>query len=459
MNEPFSVGVVFCTESERLAARIRSEGATAIPDAPVIDGCGNYGFTVTTAVERSLVIPSITQARREASACLVVSDGLVSPRSGNYTLTPFATDLRDWFNDQEGLAGGLLALVEGNISSTADILGMVNCQDKGFRTRLCDEMRRASDGLWLKSKLQIANHFDEDDAIQVRLASREVELREAFQLRHRVYQALGYLDAAIIDCGTMMEVDQFDDQAFHFVAVDRKHGEVVGAVRLILKPNRDASQARKQQQKFVAEVIRDEPLLRERFNANASTPFPLLENSNFEDKWPEFLRKYPPREGGELSRLVVAPRFRGMGISTLLVRQATATAVALGKKYLMLECVPQHVAMYERHGFRSLADHRIHNGKPLRIHNRDLDQLAVGMYLDLSPSDWNVKASLASHDLAMLDFTTRSKSSTAGFHGFLCQCRTTSCWEKGFYLERGKALCPLKSVLKKSTSSKARAEQ
>jgi hypothetical protein len=112
-----------------------------------------------------------------------------------------------------------------------------------------------------------------------------------------------------------------------------------------------------------------------------------------------------------------------------------SVAVDLQKEYLILECVPQHARMYERYGFQKLAGHH--------CRAQDLDQLAVGMTLDLTETQLNRAVNLASGNLNMLEYTSRARDQKA----FLCSCRTDYCWKDGLYPERGKAVCALRDVL------------
>lgn len=71
----------------------------------------------------------------------------------------------------------------------------------------------------------------------IKVARTPGEMREAFQLRHQVYcLERGYEEATAAG----VEQDEFDGRAKHIIACDRRSGQVVGTVRLIL-PGRDRS--------------------------------------------------------------------------------------------------------------------------------------------------------------------------------------------------------------------------
>ena len=68
----------------------------------------------------------------------------------------------------------------------------------------------------------------------------------------------------------------------------------------------------------------------------------MLFNSDFGTKYRTFMNQYPPTLGGEVSRVIVSPLHRGLGISALLMRAVISAAFHLKKKFLLLECVPAH---------------------------------------------------------------------------------------------------------------------
>jgi hypothetical protein len=140
-------------------------------------------------------------------------------------------------------------------------------------------------------------------------------------------------------------------------------------------------------------------------------------------------------DGSELSLVVVAPRYRGAGVSRLLIRTAIATAMDLGKKFVMLECIPTHADMYGKYGFVSLVGHH--------CRSQDLDQIAIGMRLGLEDSPFNRAVSLARRDTAMLRLGRLDSKVLFGSKA-LCLCSNGPCWKEGEYGTRGRPNCPLK---------------
>jgi GNAT superfamily N-acetyltransferase len=135
----------------------------------------------------------------------------------------------------------------------------------------------------------------------------------------------------------------------------------------------------------------------------------------------------------ELSRVVVAEKFRGCGVSRLLVRACIAAALELKQRYILLECIPQHARMYEKYGFERAGEN----------HQRawGIDQLATVMRLALEDVPTNRAVQVAKRDIAMM----RVPRPRAQPPGSLCLCRLSLCWERGEYDNRGLLDCPLKA--------------
>ncbi len=447
MQIPFEVDVVLCIASPLLQSRLSN---LALPDSEIIDNCGDFRFSVRHVEDPDAVAPAIRAAQQRQRALILVSDRLAVAASEGYAPSPFAIRCRDAINSGLDSAGAMMALIEGDVVKTRDIVGMVDVRQAHVLEAIREEVRRVADGIWLKTSVRLPDTRTDTDAIRVGLATQLKSLVSAFHLRHRVYKTLGYLDERMAEDPGALELDQFDTGALHFVAVDSREG-VVGTARLIT----DVSQAgssfvpslariMKRQIGSITHIAESEPLgddtsvalRRDRIRNRPFTPFPILENSDFGDRWPEFLHQYSAADCGELSRLVVAPRYRGLGVAAMLIRAVIAFAADMQKRYLILECVPQHVHMYERFGFRTLEGHH--------CRAQDVDQIAIGMALDLKAA-----ANVADGDLKMLQFTGRELKQSP----FLCTCRTRSCSQHGAYPERGKAVCPLKGVFEATAAA------
>ena len=164
----------------------------------------------------------------------------------------------------------------------------------------------------------------------------------------------------------------------------------------------------------------------------------LVQSSDFRDRWSAILHEVA--RAGEVSRVVVAPSCRGLGVSRLLVRMVIAAAVDLAKSFLLLECVPTHAGLYAQYGFSLLEGHH--------CRTQELDQVAVGMRLDLDEGRHSETVALARRDIQ----TIRRGSPRAGRFpgaGFLCLCSLAPCWREGHYGSRGAAECPLRGTIGK----------
>ena len=98
-----------------------------------------------------------------------------------------------------------------------------------------------------------------------------------------------------------------------------------------------------------------------------------------------------PRNVCELSRVVVAPEYRGMGVSRLLVNHAISVAKKMRRQYLWIECAPHHIKMYQKYGF--VVKH--HQNQIFYERAQRLDTWAVAMYLDLEATQCQTQAESA----------------------------------------------------------------
>ncbi len=257
---------------------------------------------------------------------------------------------------------------------------------------------------------------------------------------------MGYLEDSVWAAPSGLEIDLFDLASIHLAAVDKLTGDVVGTLRLVLQhvgrhtPGSIigcASNVLARQQDWCREIAQSvtEEVFRHALNRALVLPLPILENSDFGERWPEFLDANRTKYGGEVSRVVVAPRYRGMGVSRLLMRAGIAIAFDMGKTCLLLECIPAHVKMYQKYGFEPLAGHH--------CRTQGLDQIAVGMRLDLEDSPFNTAVSLAKRDIRVLQRDPPDADGLAGSKA-LCLCANRPCWRDGDYGSMGHSQCPLR---------------
>jgi predicted GNAT family N-acyltransferase len=282
-------------------------------------------------------------------------------------------------------------------------------------------------------------------------------VKECLHLRFRIYEALGYLDEELSQDAEKLDVDCFDTHALHLCAVDLRSGDVVGTLRIVLPTDpcqfadsaatvqgkldfgrvRRLTQVVAAQAAWIREKAEPDDLLRRRLHAyNHLAYLPILFNSDFGRRWPNFLEDYPREETAEISRVVVAPRYRGMGISRLLMRAAIAAASELNLRHLLLECIPQHIAMYGDYGFTDL-----YSGHHCRV--RDLDQYAIGMKLNLKLTPGESEAISTNNRVHQWLSRGRERNEVVLGKQGLCLCRISECWRKAQYGYFGQCICPL----------------
>lgn len=163
---------------------------------------------------------------------------------------------------------------------------------------------------------------------------------ESLRLRYRVYRELGYIDH---DDG--LDLDEFDRSSLHFNAVG-PGGGIAGTVRLILPVGHDCSIGRDglaQVGLWCDAVQRSitRPVV-------GRTTLPVFETMR-DNQIP--LEARDQCHAGELSRIIVAPSSRGMGLASRLAAAVVDSARDLGLRIVFIECLPPHVPMFARFGF------------------------------------------------------------------------------------------------------------
>ena len=380
-------------------------------------------------------------ARPQSSPIILLSEKLVARgEDGSWQASPLAKRVRQLFLKYPQHLCGLIAVLDDTAHRITDIDAILT---KGSLTResLKQKLRQVATRMWLKSPVDAASNLANRDTILVRRVRSDAELKECFALRHRVYDALGYLEEPVSRSASGIDIDSFDTKAVHLAALDQRSHAVVGTARLvtILPPNlgqrfaADAWGALRDHADWAKAIARQallkhDTVFHEKLTQSTHLPFPILFNSNFGTEYSMFMDKHPPALGGEVSRVVVSPSHRGLGISALLMRAVISTAFHLQKKFLLLECVPAHASMYEKYGFRLIEGHH--------CRAQDLDQVAVGMSLSLEDHPFNKAVAFAKTDGQMLE-----KS------GFLCLCCNTECWKRrDFQFRYDESRCPLSGV-------------
>jgi predicted GNAT family N-acyltransferase len=280
-------------------------------------------------------------------------------------------------------------------------------------------------------------------AIEVQPAASCDQLQDCFKLRYQVYGELGYLDETLLSSDLGIELDAFDATSVHLAAVNHTTGDLVGTVRLILPsldPLMTAQIIRRywlqHQSSWCRDILKSDYKVDQRLQDTYFATTPALQTFAELRRWN--LKVQPRGRYAELSRLVVRPDHRGLGISRILMRSAMIAAIDLDRDYLILESTPHHVDMYSRmYGFSRMDA----QGDRYSSRSVELNQIAVGMVLDLrrESSHYRAEVSIAHQCRDYVSSTTKSSSSS-----ILCLCDNRPCWSRGSYDHRDKWSCPLR---------------
>jgi|HubBroStandDraft_6_1064221.scaffolds.fasta_scaffold00604_7 predicted GNAT family N-acyltransferase len=181
--------------------------------------------------------------------------------------------------------------------------------------------------------------------------NNETELREYFSLRHSVYSIMGYLEEEVEDSRSKLEVNEADVHAIHLVALHRdgKQERLVGTARVVTNTEPDGSF-----QRTLEAIVRNDPVARQHLDTPYSLGLPIFQSHKGMNR---IIQEVFARDKtcGELSRVIVAPEFRGCGISRMLIGEALRKSIGKGVDRLFLECLQVHEALYQEHGFKRIS--------------------------------------------------------------------------------------------------------
>jgi predicted GNAT family N-acyltransferase len=162
---------------------------------------------------------------------------------------------------------------------------------------------------------------------------------------------MGYLDQDALDGGSQLELDYFDLHSNHYGAfVSKANGgqELVGVTRLILSRGQELGFSPWIENTVnVSRSLTD--ILRRSQAKYAAFPLPIFNTLRLDDLLCKAVRS--PQAWGELSRVIVAPQWRGRGVSRRLVKYAIDQADELPCDALLLECLDFHKSLYADFGF------------------------------------------------------------------------------------------------------------
>jgi len=290
------------------------------------------------AIDPAQILPRVKQFLEQSDPRLlvIVSDALVVAASdGRYEPSQMAKEIRSCFLSPSHLCG-MVGLVQGLAQRTSDIDRMLDARainDSSF----IGAVTRVADGLRLKAPPGPARELSRESAMIVQVAQSEVDMEACLQLRHLIYDRMGYLDDDISNCAAQLELDCYDCYygrrgAIHLVAKVHGEDEVAGTVRLVMAREVSADVQKsvigsspkytmEAQAKFIRQIlVKRDPtgFLRQRLNATYFATLPILQSTEFSTKGRDILKA--AGDAAELSRLVVAPMYRGLGVSKLLAR-------------------------------------------------------------------------------------------------------------------------------------------
>jgi len=178
----------------------------------------------------------------------------------------------------------------------------------------------------------------------------ELEFREYFRLRHRVYAQMGYLDEEMEASKSKLEMNEADTHSIHLGAFcGSQSGEVlIGSARVATNDEADPMLV-----ELFETIAKNDPVSKRRLND--PYPFSLAIFQTHKTMEGRMINIYKNGQTcGELSRVIVDRAYRGAGISGSLITEALERAVRKGINPIFLECLKIHEHIYEKHGFKRL---------------------------------------------------------------------------------------------------------
>lgn len=323
---------------------------------------------------------------KDRSATIVVSDYFTEKKNDRYVVSDFAIKIEDLFRSRSRCCG-LIALTDHEIPEHSVIDAAIDCKPWSIDV-LSAKLAEVSNRLWLKTPPEKRNKMR---AVSVVRVSSLPQLRECLKLRAAIYAKLGYLPAEVCSASTQVEMDGYDPVAIHLVALDLDHGDkIVGAARLIVPgipaiTMDDIYRLMMTYPQWFDQIASEEetPIWRKCLENPSPNSLPIFDSFQYFETLTNqhlfFKDDITPSECCELSRIVVHPAYRGLGISRLLVTKAIEEAGALRRQYLLLECAPHHETMYANYGFETIQDEKT----KYYARAQRLDTYAVAMRLVL----------------------------------------------------------------------------
>jgi len=348
----------------------------------------------------------------EDAAAIVVSDMLVET-IGRFAyarpeLTSWAKELLDTFSNKPLVT----VAIDDEHTRIPDIDRIVHSQcDEG---QCLDTLELLTEKL---SYLQRPRSQRLQNPIIVRELQSEAELLEYFQLRHRVYRVMGYIEEEIEDVPSRMEIDWCDTMAIHIGAfeIDGVSERLVGTARVMCTGLHHSEHGER-----VHNLAYRDTVLRRKMEADVMTMrlpiFQSMRSKHMNDLFADVA--VCEKNCGELSRVIVAHDRRGAGLARLLVKFAIYQANRSGVDPLLLECLPIHERLYNKFGFQRI------EGEYGRVIGVEKSMIAMEL-TPVTTSEFLAGAHIAA-----------GKS-------ILCACGHGECYSGDYLLFEG-AACPLR---------------
>lgn len=374
--------LVFINEPGKDAPNL-NDLALLTEDFSINDAHETIEFVIRVISNRKRVLALVKRRAREtrSSSYIVISDQLVAKSTmfDGYQGSALYYDIGKQLRHTKSFCG-LIGIFPDAVPD-CDTIEEIGIDEYATFTHrdmplLRQKLLTVARRIWLKSPVSYRqpHGVGSVNSIEIVPVSRKADLEECLKLRGQVYESLGYVSKASAD-GT--EKDFYDPVSFHFRAVDREQEDrTIGTMRLIVPGlsgfGRHAKMRLPNPRWF--DNIPDKGQLPSLPVFQSFQHFRDPEKHTIEEN--ESIRS---RNVCEVSRVIVLPEYRGMGVSKLLMNHAIAVGRQLRRKYLWLECAPHHIDMYSKFDFQL----KRHAGGCFYERVQRFDTWAVAMYLEL----------------------------------------------------------------------------
>ena len=319
---------------QTLRTRDKLDAVLRYPEVQIESFDGNKLHADVEAAEAAL---SQFYAAAPGGSAILISDSLVDDgRPGEAVL-----HLLDLFAGK--LFGAIAITPDGHRVAEIDRVLKLGCSTEQLRAALelvAARLRYVATPL----RRERAPEFT------IRRIRDEFELRKYFQLRHEVYTIMGYLEHRKERVASRMEIDGCDGTALHYAAFCKIRGRetMAGTFRVLI-----ADGAETMFSTWTQNLLRSDPALRALVQGEVlPLRLPVFHSQQLDDELQESIRMRVCC--AELSRVIVADEFRGLGLSKQLVEESRSEALRHGVQRFYLECLQVHEPLYRSCGFATI---------------------------------------------------------------------------------------------------------